>query len=347
MDSRFYFLFSCALLAGCMPTRQPSPDAFMQSELMPPKEEVAIIEETKKDDDRSILEEILAAIKAPLVTTAPQEAPQPVAQQQTPQPPQQTLQPAQQQAMQPAQQATPQPSVPPAQSTPPPVVLPQPSANIMPQILQAAPSGHGGGSPFFQTIVLPQMAPFAYPAPMPMQQAQPQAPFYSTPSTQTQNYTPQAPAQNAPIQPVQQSTQQTQEVQNQTKPQPTQSVQQVQNVAQVQPNTKAQPVMDLASLEPSYTAPEKGYSAQPYVPYNANEPSDNYYPISESAEVILPDTYQLPAVQQQPVATHVMSGQEAYPIWQGDELYYEEILPAPTPAESSSLKSENINIPRW
>ena len=35
MDSRFYFLFSCALLAGCMPTRQPSPDAFMQSELMP------------------------------------------------------------------------------------------------------------------------------------------------------------------------------------------------------------------------------------------------------------------------------------------------------------------------
>ena len=207
----------------------------------------------------------------------------------------------------------------------------------MPQLLQAAPNGNGGGSPFFQTIVLPQMAPFAYPTPMvpqtaPVAQAPAQpAPFYSTPNTQTQNYASQAPTQNAPIQPVQQ-------------PQPVQPA--------PQPAQPVQPVVEQSnSYVPTNLAPvNDAYQQQPqtYVPYVEPQYANDFYPTNGSAEVILPDTYQLPEAQQIP-ANHVMSGQEAYPVWQSDtEVYYEEIMPAPTATtKSPSLQSENINIPRW
>ena len=341
MNSRLYFLLSFAFLSACMPTQKPESDAFIQSELMPPKEEITIVEEPAKDNDRSILEEILAAIKSPSVV-APQQTPPPVAApQQTPPPvaaPQQTPPPAVQ-----PQPVNNQQTQPINNQTPPPVVLPQPSANIMPQILQAAPNGNGGGSPFFQTIVLPQMAPFAYPTPMYPQAAAPvaqpplqPAPFYSTPSTQTQNQVAQAPTQSAPVQPVQQ-------------PQPapqTQPVQPVQQAQPVQPIQQAQPVMEQVN---SYVPTNDTYQQpQTYIPYVEPQYSNDFYPTNGSAEVILPDTYQLPEVQQIP-ANHVMSGQEAYPIWQSDnEVYYEEIVPAPTATTSSpSLQSENINIPRW
>ncbi len=335
MNSRLYFLLSFAFLSACMPTQKPESDAFIQSELMPPKEEITIVEEQKKDDDRSILEEILAAIKSPSVVT-PQQTPPPAVQPVTAQQPQvapaQTPPPPVTQPQQPIQQTP----VAPAQTTPPPVVLPQASSNIMPQILQAAPNGNGGGSPFFQTIVLPQMAPFAYPTPMVPQAApvaqtptQP-APFYSTPNTQTQNYATQAPTQNAPVQPVQQ-------------PQPP--------VQQPQPVQQAQPIMEQANsyvstnLEPI----NHSYQQQPqtYIPYVETQTTNDFYPTQGSAEVILPDTYQLPQVQQIP-ANHVMSGQEAYPVWQSEnEVYYEEIMPTPTETQTPSLQSENINIPRW
>ena len=109
----------------------------------------------------------------------------------------------------------------------------------------------------------------------------------------------------------------------------------------------------------TYQEPVANYQAPRYVEYQESAPvyiekqpsQNNYYPESQSAEVILPETYQLPPVQNTP--THVISGQEAYPIWQSDtEAYYEEVIPAPAPVapvktETSSLKSENINIPRW
>ena len=290
MNSRFYFLLSFTLLSACMPVQKPSSDVFIQSELMPPKaEEMAVIEE--KETEKSILTEILEAIKAPLVINQ--------------QPPQQEK-PSTQVHQQPIQQ----PMQPASQNTTPPIVLPQGGSNVMPQILQAAPSG--GSSPFFQTIVLPQITPFGYPSPMPQspQQQVQSAPFYSTPAPQNQTYVPQAPAQNLPTYPVNQ-------------PQQNPTTYPSQEYAQYQANTPQ-------------------YEGQPLVIENGN----NFYPNQNSPEVILPQTYQLP--QPGEAMTHVMSGQEAYPVWQSEgETYYEEIVPAQSETKNPALQSENINIPRW
>lgn len=299
MNSRLYFLSSFVLLSACVQSQQPVSDAFFQSELMPPKsEEIAIVEE-KKDNQESILSEILAAIKAPLVSKEePQAQPTPT--------PVTQMQPA---PVQPQTHAA------------PPITIPQTTgSSVMPQILQATPGG-GSSSPFFQTIVFPQTMPFAYPAPMPtpaqpVQAQAPQntAPFYSTPATQTNNLTPQAPAQNLPVQPVGQPQQTA-----------TQPVNNIQNNPYMMQNSQL---------------PVSGYNNYQQENFVVSNPY-----ASSSAEVILPDTYQLPTMPQQIPVGHVMSGQEAYPVWNSEETYYEEIKPSPL--NNADSQSENINIPRW
>lgn len=289
MNNRLYFLSFCLFISACVPTQEPMQDVFIQSELMPPKGEEIIVAEEKTNSQESILSEILAAIKSPTVSKQEEvkPAPQPVAQ-------------------------------PAPQQTPPPVVLPQTSATL-PQILQAAPNG-GGSAPFFQTIVIPQAAPYPYPTAIPQA-----APFYSTPTPQQQTYAPQAPAANLPVQAV-----------NEPAPQPA-------TVQQMQPQQPAIPMMP----QPTNIMPnDMYYQTQEYQNYQAgNLLPQNGYSAQTSSEVILPDTYQLPETQQ-PIG-HVMSGQAAYPVWQSEETFFEETIPVANPQTPSPLNSENINIPRW
>ena len=185
--------------------------------------------------------------------------------------------------------------------------------------MQAAPNG-GGSAPFFQTIVIPQAAPYPYPTAMPQA-----APFYSTPVAQQPTYAPQAPAANLPVQAV-----------NEPAPQPV-------AVQQIQQQQQSIPVMP----QPANIAPnDMYYQPQEYQNYQTgNLLPQNGYPSQTSSEVILPDTYQLPEVQQ-PIG-HVMSGQAAYPVWQSEEAFFEETIPVANSQTPSPLNSENINIPRW
>ena len=49
MNSRLYFLCCFSLLSACMPIQKPSSDAFVQSELMPPKiEEAPLLKQKRK-----------------------------------------------------------------------------------------------------------------------------------------------------------------------------------------------------------------------------------------------------------------------------------------------------------
>lgn len=316
MNSRLYLLSSFVLLSACVQSQQPASDAFMQSELMPPKiEEVAEVQE-KKESQETILSEILEAIKAPLVLKQESD-----------------IQPQQQ-----TQQV-------------PPITIPQTNAsNVMPQILQATPS-NGDSAPFVRTVVMPQTTQ-ASQATVQQQVQQPTAPFYSTPMTQNMHVNAGAPAQNLPVQPVQQAQPIVPTQVNQLQHvQPTYSFQQPQQI-QVQPVQQAVAQESIVYMIPETSLVVPGYQPQEYANYQqatqsyqqANVVSNSY---GNSGEMILPESYQVPQVQKQVAAPsgHVMSGQEAYPVWNSKEAYYDETKPSPL--NNMDSQSGSINIPRW